>query len=128
MNTWFAYFNDVMGLVRWMESSHKKPATIPLGLFGLGTNALAPAPPPVSQEPITGNMTAKIDSWPKATDGQKKKKAAWSAAVSNLHHVGRATRNATMHPAKNYTPRQAKEVYDATRAFMTEVAELLGAS
>jgi hypothetical protein len=33
-----------------------------------------------------------------------------------------------MHPAKSYTSKRAKEVYDATRAFMTEVAELLGAA
>jgi hypothetical protein len=280
MNTWFAYFNDVMGLVRWMETHHKKPATLPAGLFGMGggTNALAMAPAnpepiaaslvaseeiehqkrilgltealcrqleaesaikraarlneilgrdwlpdhqtchsewkalreaieddvknryaqymprdyaklvigidaewkvPLSKFPIrgelsaavhclalrqptacvfhlmrgmeavvkrlgrrfglpagqdvtwvvlTGNMTDKIASWPKATEAQKRKRQAWSAAVSNLHHVGRATRNPTMHPAKNYTPQEAKEVYDATRAFMTEVAELLGAA
>lgn len=276
MKPWFKHFNDVMGLVRWMEDSHKKPAVRLGGLFGLGGNALAPPP---SEEPIasslvpadelpnqksilgivvpmcvdleaesalnrckrlqevfsrkwlpdyatchsewralreaieddvkeryaqymprehaklilgideewqvplsrfavrdeiaaaasclavtqptacvfhlmramevvvkrlarrfdlptgadvtwvvlTGNMTTKINSWKKDTVVQRKKKAAWSAAVSNLHHVGRATRNPTMHPAMSYTPKQAKQVYDATRAFMTEVAELLGA-
>lgn len=90
--------------------------------FGLPTG------PTATWVVLTGNMTDKIQSWPKDTDAQKRKKNEWSAAVSNLHHVGKATRNATMHPAKSYTPQQAKEVYDATRAFMTEVAGLLGAS
>jgi len=72
---------------------------------------------------LTGNMTDKIASWPK-----KHKRAIWSAAVSNLHHVGRATRNPTMHPKKTYTQQQAREVYDAVRVFMVEVGELLGSS
>lgn len=87
-----------------------------------------PTGPEATWVVLTGNMSDKIATWPKDTDRQKAKRLAWSAAVSNLHHVGRATRNPTMHPAKSYAPKQAKEVYDATRAFMTEVAELLGAA
>ena len=61
MHTWFTEFNDVMGLVRWMEVQHKKPATLPMGLFGLGmggANALAAKSAdaePIAASPITAS-------------------------------------------------------------------------
>ena len=73
---------------------------------------------------IVGRMTPKIAAMKDDTPARKRKKDAWSEAVTNLHHVGQATRNGTMHPRKTYTPQQGREVYDAVRVFMTGLAEL----
>src|SRR5207302_822968 len=73
---------------------------------------------------IVGRMTPKIAAMKDDTPARKDKKDAWSEAAANLHHVGQATRNGTMHPKKTYTPQQSREVYDAVRAFMTALAAL----
>jgi hypothetical protein len=73
---------------------------------------------------ITGNMDAKIKPMKETTDLQKRKKNAWEEARVNLHHLGSVWRNNTMHPAKSYTPAQARVVFEATRVAMTSLAAL----
>lgn len=73
---------------------------------------------------LVGRMTPKIAAMPDNTAAKKRKKDTWSEAAMNLHHVGQATRNSTMHPKRTYTDQQAREVYDAVRVFMTGLAKL----
>ncbi|MGQ3301215.1 hypothetical protein [Reyranella sp.] len=73
---------------------------------------------------IVGRMDPKIRAMPDNTAAKKRKKDAWSGVASNLHHVGQAWRNSTMHPKKTYTQSEAREVYEAVRAFMTNLASL----
>jgi HEPN domain-containing protein len=49
----------------------------------------------------------------------------WSAVHANLYHVKQAWRNSTMHPKRTYTEEEAREVFDAVRAFMRGLAEML---
>ena len=67
---------------------------------------------------ITGDMDYKIKGLADATARQKEKKNRWEETRANLHHVGSVWRNNTMHPAKTYTPSQARDVIDACRVFM----------
>jgi hypothetical protein len=63
-------------------------------------------------------MDDKIKKMPQATAMQKRKKENWEEARANLHHVGDVWRNSTMHPAKTYSPSQARDVFNACRVFM----------
>ncbi len=49
----------------------------------------------------------------------------WSGRHVNLYHVKQAWRNSTMHPKETCTSEQAKEVFDAVRVFMRQLATLV---
>ena len=69
---------------------------------------------------IADNMKAKIDKMPKGSDEQTK----WYRVQSFLEVVNRAWRAPTAHPKKTYTPAEARKVFEATKAFMQELAPL----
>jgi hypothetical protein len=73
---------------------------------------------------MTGNMEDKIKKMPDKTERQQREKSDWEAARANLHRVGSVWRNTTMHPAKSYTPSQARDVFEATRVFMNVLCQL----
>ena len=73
---------------------------------------------------ITKEMSKKIGDMPDATYRQMHKKNAWQAAAATLDHVGSCWRNKTMHPAISYMPSQARDIFEATRVFMTALCEL----
>jgi hypothetical protein len=74
--------------------------------------------PQTTWRQITGAMDAKIKAMPETTPREKEKRENWESARANLHHVGSVWRNGTMHPAKTYTPSQARDVFDACKVFM----------
>lgn len=80
--------------------------------------------PKTTWRQITGAMDKKIADMPDDSFRQKKRKENWEAARANLHHVGSVWRNSTMHPAKTYTPSQARDVLDACRVFMGGLCDL----
>jgi hypothetical protein len=69
---------------------------------------------------IAANMKAKIDKMPRGSD----KQTNWYRAQSLLEVVNRAWRTPTAHPKKTYTPEEARRVFEATKAFMQELAPL----
>jgi hypothetical protein len=80
--------------------------------------------PQTTWRQLTGSMDGKIKTMPETTDRQKRKKGGWETARANLHHVGSAWRNKTMHPATFYTPSQAIDIFNAARVFMTDLCAL----
>lgn len=69
---------------------------------------------------ILANMKAPIEKMPKGN-----LRDLWSEAHALLYHVKEAWRNDTMHPKQTYTYAQAKEVFDATKAFMNRLVALI---
>ena len=69
---------------------------------------------------IAENMKPRIDIMPAGSDLQIK----WYRVQQDLVVVNRAWRVPTSHPRESYTPDEAQEVFDATRAFMKELAPL----
>jgi hypothetical protein len=69
---------------------------------------------------IAQNMKPKIDV---IANGNEKIK--WYRVQQDLVAVNRAWRVPTNHPKETYTVDQAREVFDATRAFMKELAALV---
>jgi HEPN domain-containing protein len=57
---------------------------------------------------------------PKASDTKR-----FAEAASHLYNVKLAWRNEVMHPKETYTEEQAKEVFEATRAFMRDLCALV---
>ena len=72
---------------------------------------------------LLSDIGAKIAAMPKSDD-----KNEWSAAHANLYHVKQAWRNDTMHPKRTYTEEEAREVFEAMRAFMRHLASMLPVS
>jgi hypothetical protein len=70
---------------------------------------------------IAENMKPKIDAMQKGSQAQIK----WYRVQNNLVVVNRAWRVPTNHPKETYTLDQAVEVFDATKAFMKELAALV---
>lgn len=68
---------------------------------------------------IVGNLKDKIPALPK--DEQER----WTEVHNLLWGVNKAWRNKTMHPAQNYTDKQARRLYDAVHNFMNDLAELV---
>jgi hypothetical protein len=69
---------------------------------------------------LLSDIHVKIERMPKGDD-----RNAWSECHANLYHVKQAWRHGTMHPKETYTPDQAKEVFQAVRVFMTQLATLV---
>jgi hypothetical protein len=69
---------------------------------------------------IAANMKTKIDRMPKGSDEQTR----WYRAQSFLEVVNRAWRTPTAHPKKTYTAEEARRIFEATKAFMRELAPL----
>jgi hypothetical protein len=69
---------------------------------------------------IVANMKAPVEAMPKG--GLKDR---WSEALTLLIHVKQAWRHPTMHPKKTYTEEQARDILNATGAFIRYLASLL---
>lgn len=69
---------------------------------------------------IASNMKLIIDALPKGSAEQIK----WLRVHSYLDGVNRAWRNETAHPKQTYTIDEARNVFEATKAFMQEIAPL----
>jgi hypothetical protein len=69
---------------------------------------------------IAQNMKPKIDVM-----ADNNEKIKWYRVQQDLVTVNRAWRVPTNHPKETYTPDQALEVFDATKAFMKELAPLV---
>jgi len=70
---------------------------------------------------IADNMKPKIDAMMRGSSEQVK----WYRVQQDLVTVNRAWRVPTNHPKETYTTQQAQEVFDATGAFMRELAPLV---
>jgi HEPN domain-containing protein len=70
---------------------------------------------------LLSDIATKIEPMPKGDERND-----WSQVHANLYHVKQAWRNDTMHPKATYTEEEAREVFDAVKAFMRNLAELLG--
>jgi hypothetical protein len=62
---------------------------------------------------------------PAKTPRQRARNAALAAAAAHLQTVRVAWRNGVMHPRQSYSISEAREVYEATRTFMINLAELV---
>jgi hypothetical protein len=69
---------------------------------------------------IAQNMKPIIDKMPKGSPEQIK----WYKVQAFLETVNRAWRTPTAHPKQTYTPEEARNVFEATKAFMQELAPL----
>lgn len=69
---------------------------------------------------LLSDIRTKIEAMPKGRERDD-----WSEVHANLYHVKQAWRNDTMHPKATYTEEEAREVFDATKAFMGNLAALL---
>ncbi len=72
---------------------------------------------------LLSDIGSKIEEMEKGEERNK-----WSHAHATLYHVKQAWRNETMHPKATYTEEEAKEVFDAVKAFMRHLATLLPSS
>jgi len=104
----------VFHLMRAMESAIQK----------LGKRLGVTITPQTTWRQITGQMDVKIRAMSDSTTRQKRRKDDWAEARANLHHVGQVWRNNTMHPARDYTMNQAKDVFDAIRVSMQSLCEI----
>lgn len=69
---------------------------------------------------LLSDMKVKIEAMPKGSLRDQ-----WSESHSLLYHVKQAWRNNTMHPKQTYTESECKAIYDATKAFMIDLAPLV---
>ena len=102
---------SVFHLMRAMESAVASLAS-----------ALSIANPDREWGKLLSDIHAEIEKMPKG-----KRRHEWSECHANLYHVKQAWRNETMHPKATYTTQQAREVFDAVRVFMKQLAQLVSA-
>ena len=74
---------------------------------------------------ILEHVDMAIASMPNKTSIQRKRKETRANTSVLLSHVRIAWRNDVMHPKKAYTLEEAKEVFDAAKAFMRHLARLV---
>ena len=73
---------------------------------------------------ILNAMDGKIKKMSDATTKQQARKDKWSEAYVRLGHVKNAWRDRPMHAKQDFTPSQARDVMNAVRVFMTDLASL----
>jgi hypothetical protein len=66
---------------------------------------------------LNNTVDPAIKKLPDGTDEEKRKKDQWSECRNYLWHVKQAHRDGSMHGKRAYTPKEAKEVLDATKTF-----------
>lgn len=69
---------------------------------------------------LLSDIHGKIGHLPKGDERNR-----WSEVHANLYHVKQAWRNDTMHPKATYTEEEAGEVFDAMKAFMRNLANIV---
>jgi len=73
---------------------------------------------------ILSHMNDKIKNLPEANERQKRKKAMWSECRANLYHVKQAWRDEAMHTNRFYDEREARQILEAFRVFIGQLATL----
>lgn len=68
---------------------------------------------------IVANLKVPIEAMPKGPGRDK-----WSGVLTMLYHVKQKWRNPTMHPKQTYTDDEARDVYEAVKSFMLDLAEV----
>ena len=71
------------------------------------------------------NILDEINKAIKALDQKAPLTKKYAGASAHLYNVKLASRNEVMHPKQTYTPDEAQAVYDATNAFIRDLAALL---
>jgi hypothetical protein len=74
---------------------------------------------------IANHTNAAINKLPAKRAKEKSRKANLGTASANLNAVRIAWRNEVMHPKQTYTRTEAHDVFNAVRAFMNHLADLL---
>ncbi len=74
---------------------------------------------------ICNRASTAANNRPAKTRAQKARNARLGAAVAHLQTVRLAWRNEVMHPKQTYTLEEAREIYNAVRVFMGDLAELV---
>jgi hypothetical protein len=104
----------VFHLMRGMETAVKQIA----GVLGMTIT------PGTTWRNLTGNMDARIQTMPTSTDLEKARKTSWEGARVNLHHLGSAIRNGTMHPDVSHTQEEARHIFSVTGVIMQALCRL----
>lgn len=66
-----------------------------------------------------------VANLPTSTEAERHRKSELAQAASNLYNVKLAWRNGVMHPKESYSPEEAREVYDTSRAFVRHLAKIV---
>jgi hypothetical protein len=74
---------------------------------------------------ILQDINNAIKAMPFATQAEKDYRAPFAAAAAHLENVKNAWRNDVMHPRESYTPEQALDVWNHSKALMAKLAEFL---
>ena len=75
--------------------------------------------------PLLNDLDHYIKKLPVSNPAEKAIRDNWSSCHVNLRHVKDATRNATMHPRQFYSPSEAREIFEASRVFIRDLASLI---
>jgi hypothetical protein len=62
---------------------------------------------------------------PSKTPREKARKSSLASAAAHLQSVRLAWRNEVMHPKQTYTRQEAFDIFNASKAFMVQLAELV---
>ena len=73
---------------------------------------------------ILNNMDGKIQKLPETNVRLKRKKAMWSECCANLYHLKQAWRDEAAHTNRFYDEREARQILEAFRVFMGQLATL----
>jgi hypothetical protein len=71
------------------------------------------------------NILDEINKAIKALDQKAPLTKKYAGASAHLYNVKLASRNEVMHPKQTYTPDEARRVFDATDAFIRDLANLI---
>lgn len=74
---------------------------------------------------ITSQLNEALKKLPDATNRQKSKKATYAEVLALLNAVRIAWRNEVMHPNRHYNRQEAFEIYNASKAFMIALADIV---
>lgn len=74
---------------------------------------------------ICNRASTAVTNRPAKNARQRAKNAALGAAVAHLQTVRLAWRNEVMHPKQTYSQEEAREVFNATRTFLADLASLV---
>jgi len=74
---------------------------------------------------IMDHVNKEINNLPGKTEAEKRRRMRYASAATYVNHVRLAWRNEVMHPKETYTREEAHDVFNASKAFMTYLADLV---
>jgi hypothetical protein len=98
---------------------------IDLGLQRFAKKLKANYDPKWDWNKILEEIKAKIDLMKSKRKTQLQVKEKYLGAYTHLHGIRAAWRNPTMHSRRQYKPDEALEVFNASKAFMRQLSEIL---